>query len=211
MSAGDFWVKNDGSSQALVGQNAYANFADGKITFAAPATASVTGSIAADRLGHRLDQRRRPDRHGGRLRRPRPRRHAVRHGVASGTQIVSQLTGTAGGVGTYSVSIGEQSVASTTVSETYGTLTVTAVGSGTLGCRRRPLGLRRHGRHGHHRARHRHRRHGTYIVSPTQTASSTTVTADHQRPDQVRRDVVGPRGRAGQDLFPGARLRSEPL
>jgi hypothetical protein len=45
-------------------------------------------------------------------------------GVASGTKIVRQLGGTAGGLGTYEVNIGEQTVASTTISETHGVLTV---------------------------------------------------------------------------------------
>jgi len=45
-------------------------------------------------------------------------------GVATGTQIVSQVSGTAGAAGTYLVSIPEQTVSATTISGTYGTLTV---------------------------------------------------------------------------------------
>lgn len=52
-------------------------------------------------------------------------------GVAAGTTIVEQLTGTAGATGTYQVSI-SQTVASTTLTATGGTLTVSAVTSGTL-------------------------------------------------------------------------------
>jgi hypothetical protein len=52
-------------------------------------------------------------------------------GVTAGTQIDAQLSGTAGGVGSYAVSIA-QTVASGTVTATFGTLTVTAVASGTL-------------------------------------------------------------------------------
>ncbi len=52
-------------------------------------------------------------------------------GVTASTQIADQLTGTTGGVGTYSVSI-NQAVASTTVTATFGTMTVTAVASGTI-------------------------------------------------------------------------------
>ncbi|RUV07761.1 DUF3383 domain-containing protein [Mesorhizobium sp. M1A.F.Ca.IN.020.03.2.1] len=52
-------------------------------------------------------------------------------GVSAGTQITDQLSGTPGGIGEYAVSI-EQVVASTAVSATYGTLTVTALASGTL-------------------------------------------------------------------------------
>ncbi len=45
MSNADLWVKNDGATQALVGQKAYANYADGKFTFAA--TASPSGAVAS--------------------------------------------------------------------------------------------------------------------------------------------------------------------
>lgn len=52
-------------------------------------------------------------------------------GVTSGTQIVQQLSGTAGGVGVYAVSTA-QTVTSTTITATYGTLTVSNVASGTI-------------------------------------------------------------------------------
>lgn len=135
--SGDFWVKNAGSTQALPGMKAYASYADGTVTFAASgggdsasvtaavaaSTFSVTGSISGNVLtvtavgsgtvvaGATISGT----------------------GIASGTKIVSQLTGTAGGIGTYAVDIPEQTVASTTVSGTYGTMTVSAVGSGVLG------------------------------------------------------------------------------
>jgi len=180
-AAADVWVVNSGSSEALFGQKAYASFADGTISFAAtgsPVTgASVTGSIAASTgsvtgsiAGNVLTVT------------------AVGSGVlvpggvlsgtniATGTKIVSQLSGTPGGIGTYSVTPAEQTVASTAVSETYGTMTVTAVGSGaivvgdtitgsgvTAGSRVTALGTGTGGN-------------GTYIVDPTQTAASTTIT-----------------------------------
>ena len=128
--AGDFWVVNDGTTEALYGQKAYADLATGKVSFAATgspttgpsatgssiaaSTFSVTGSIAGDVLtvtavssgtivaGATISG----------------------SGIASGTKVLSQLTGTAGGAGTYRVSIPEQTVASTTVSGTYGTLTI---------------------------------------------------------------------------------------
>jgi hypothetical protein len=127
---GDFWVVNDGSTEATIGQKAYANLADGKVTFAATgspttgpsstgstiaaSTFSVTGSIANDVLtvtavssgtivaGATISGT----------------------GIASGTKVLSQISGAAGGVGTYRVSIPDQTVASTTVSGTYGTLTI---------------------------------------------------------------------------------------
>jgi len=136
-NGGTFWVVNDGSTEATYGMKAYANLADGKVTFAATgsptqaasvtasvaaSTFSVTGSIAGDVLtvtvvgsgtvvaGATISGT----------------------GIATGTMIVSQLSGAAGGIGTYRVSIPEQTASSTTVSGTYGTMTVTAVGSGAL-------------------------------------------------------------------------------
>src|ERR1044072_5841847 len=113
--AGDFWVMNNGSTQALTGMKAYANFADGKFTAAATgspsgasgsassiaaSTFSVTGSIAGNVLtvtavgsGTVVP--------GGTI---------SGTGVATGTQVVSQLSGTPGGIGTYAVSIPEQTV-----------------------------------------------------------------------------------------------------
>lgn len=179
---GDFWVVNDGSAQARPGMKAYANFADGKVTFAATGSAaqgaSVTGSIAASTgsftgsisgdvltitaVGSGVVVP------GGTL---------SGTGVATGTKVTEQISGTAGGIGTYRVSIPEQTVASTTISETYGTLTVTAVGSGALGVGQvlagsgvttgtniTALGTGAGGT-------------GTYIVDPTQTAGSTTITS----------------------------------
>lgn len=183
MTGGDFWVKNEGSTQALPGMKCYADFSTGKASFAATASpaqsASVTGAIAASTgsftgsisgnvltitaVGSGVAVV------GGTL---------SGTGVATGTQITSQIGGTAGGIGTYEVSIPEQTVASTTISETYGTLTVSAVGSGALevgsvlagaapvttGTVITALGTGTGGT-------------GTYVVSPTQTASSGTITA----------------------------------
>lgn len=181
-TGGDFWVVNDGAAEATPGMKAYADFSTGKVSFAAtgsPAqvasvtgaiaasTASVTGSISGDVLtvtavGSGVIVP------GGTL---------SGTGVASGTKVIAQLTGAAGGIGTYSVNINEQTVASTTITETYGTLTVSAVGSGTLavgsvltgsgvtsGTNITALGTGTGGT-------------GTYVVDPTQTAGSTTITA----------------------------------
>jgi hypothetical protein len=135
MNGGDFLVKNDGASQALIGMKAYANFADGKVTFAAagaPAsggtstastiaagTNSVNGTIndnvftATDTLTGTL--------YNGTL--------LSGAGVAAGTTIVEQLLpllpGEAlRGIGRYAVSIPGQSVAATLISGTYGLLTI---------------------------------------------------------------------------------------
>jgi hypothetical protein len=52
-------------------------------------------------------------------------------GISAGTIITGQISGTIGGLGVYTVN-NLQLVASTAISGTYGTLTVTAVASGTL-------------------------------------------------------------------------------
>jgi hypothetical protein len=183
MSGGDFWALNDGTTEALVGQKAYADLATGKVSFAATgsaATGSVTGSIAASTAsvtGSIADNVLTVTAvssgvlvPGGIL---------SGSGVATNTQIVSQVSGTTGGIGVYLVNIGEQTVASTTISETYGTLTVTAVISGTLvlgavlsgsggggvttGTVVTGFGTGAGGT-------------GTYYVSPTQAVTSTTIT-----------------------------------
>ena len=181
MKDGGFWIVNSGTTQATKGMYAYANFANGLASFApagSPGSASVTGAIAASTAsvtgsisGNILTVT------------------AVGSGtlvpggtlsgtnVATGTQIVSQTSGTTGGIGTYQVSIPEQTVASTTISETYGTLTVSAVGSGALGIGDTLSGsgvttgttISALGTGTGNT--------GTYIVSPTQTASSTTISA----------------------------------
>jgi len=135
---GDFWVVNNGATECFSGQKCYANFSNGLASFAATgsptqaasvtasvaaSTFSVTGSIAGDILtvtavgsGTVVP--------GGTI---------SGTGITTGTQIASQLSGPVGGVGTYALSISQQqNIASETISGTYGTMTVTAVGSGTL-------------------------------------------------------------------------------
>lgn len=180
-SAGDFWVTNSGSNAVTRGMKAYANYTTGLVTFAAtgspPAAAAVTGAIAASTFSVTAS-----------VSETTMTVTAVGSGtivagatisgtnVVSGTTVVSQLTGTTGGIGTYAVSV-TQTVASTTVSGTYGTLTVSAVASGALavgqvlsganvtaGTVITQLGTGTGGT-------------GTYLVSPTQTAASATVNA----------------------------------
>ena len=84
-------------------------------------SASVTGSISADILTVTVVG-------SGSL---VPGAIITGTGIASGTQITAQLSGTAGGIGTYAVSI-EQNIASETITASYGLMTVTVVGSGTI-------------------------------------------------------------------------------
>lgn len=141
MTAGDFAVTNAGTVVAIPDQSkAYANLANGTVQFAAPGTViggasatgstvtaetfSVTGSIADDVLTVTAVG-------SGTV---YPGSTISGTGIATGTMISSQLTGTAGGVGTYLLSIGQQTAASTTVSGTYGLLTIgTATGTFVVG------------------------------------------------------------------------------
>jgi hypothetical protein len=191
VTGGDYWVKNEGTTQAIRGQKAYANFSNGAITFAATGAptnaASFTGSIAAETasftgsiVGNVLTI--------SAIANGLPVPGGILSGsgggasIATNTQILSQLTGLSGSVGTYLVNIGEQNVGGTagiTISETYGQMSVTALASGTIGVGDvvagtggggvtsgtviTALGSGLGGT-------------GTYYVSPTQTVTSTSLT-----------------------------------
>ena len=129
-ASGDFWCVNDGTTQALVGQKAYANLSNGKVSFAAsgaPTTATATSfTIAAETWtstgsvsGNIMTVTAGANIYPG----------VVITAGAVGT-VLAQLTGTPQGAGTYLLSEGEQSVASTTISGTYGLLTLTTVSAG---------------------------------------------------------------------------------
>lgn len=140
MNAGGYWAANAGTTQALRGHKAYARNSDGAVFFAAtgtPGTATVTGSIGAvattsvtgSIAGNVLTV---SAVGSGTLYPGATLSGTGGGGVASGTKIVSQLSGTTGGVGTYAVSIPEQTVTSTTITAAAGLLTVASVSSGTL-------------------------------------------------------------------------------
>lgn len=135
---GDFWVINNGTTAAVVGQKAYAAFGTGAVSFAgtglptttstatgstiAASTFSVTGSIQNDILTVTAVG-------SGTV---------VAGATVSGTgisgspQISSQLSGTPGGVGVYLLTVSQQkSIASETISGTYGTMTVGTMTVGT--------------------------------------------------------------------------------
>lgn len=136
-TGGDFWVKNSGVTQALSGMKAYANYSNGLVTFAATgsptnqtsttfsiaaATNSVTGYITNNVLTVTAVL-------SGTL---YPGTILSGNNTATSTTIISQLTGATGGVGTYSVSIGEQATSSGTISGTYGLLTLGGTISGSF-------------------------------------------------------------------------------
>jgi hypothetical protein len=189
------WVKNNGTTAAVPGQKAFANFADGTCSFAAAGAsspaASVTGSIAAGTAsvqgtisGNVLTV---TAVNSGSLRAGAILAGTGGGGVATGTQVITQLTsnetdGALGLTGTYALSIPNQTVvaSATAITATYGILTVSAVGSGTLAVGQvlsgtggggvtantfiAGLGTGVGGV-------------GTYYVSPTQTVTSTTIGA----------------------------------
>jgi hypothetical protein len=135
LTSGDVWVKNAGSGQALFGHKAYASLTDGSVTFAAtssPTTASATASTVSAGTaatatgtisGNVLTTS------GAVTNTIYPGAVVTGTNVATGTVIVAQLSGTTGGAGTYAVNIGEQTVASTTLTATPSVLDTT---SGTV-------------------------------------------------------------------------------
>jgi hypothetical protein len=142
MSGCDVLVKNRGTNEAVPGMKAYANFADGGVTFAATATPSgatatswsiaaetttFTGAISGNILTATAVT--------GTL---YPGAVLTGGTVATGTAVGIQLTSTAalgalGGAGTYEVSIPEQTVVAAALTASYGLLTLTTVTSGTFG------------------------------------------------------------------------------
>ena len=192
-SGGSFWAKNAGTNQALPGQYAFANFVDGRVTFGlgtsggsgqnpnfggatvtgsiGPMTASFTGSIGGNVLT--VSALASGTLYPGSL-------LGTAGGVAGSCMIISQLSGTTGGAGTYSLSVPEQAVpGGTAMTTTYGLLNVTAVASGTLGVGVTLTGTTTaltaataitalgSGTGGT----------GTYVVNNTQTVASETLTA----------------------------------
>jgi len=135
-SEGDFWVKNEGATYCQAGQYAYAALASGAASFATglsaagtvtaatSAVAASTFSVTATVIGNVMTV---TAVGSGSV---YPGATISGTGISTGNQVVSQLSGTANGIGTYSVSIAEQNAASTTVSGTYGTLTLGATPSG---------------------------------------------------------------------------------
>ena len=132
-SAGSFLAKNDDTVQALNQGTVYADLATGKI-LASAHTASFTGSIAAESASFTGSIT------GNLLTVTAVASGAIvpgaimgtAGGVAAATDIVAQLSGSTGGVGTYALSIPEQTVPSNNLTASYGLLTASAVAAGTI-------------------------------------------------------------------------------
>ena len=141
-SQGSFWVRNTGANAVTPGMKAYANSATGAVTFAAtgtpPTSASVTGAIALNVGTGAIAATTATGSISGQVLNATAvtgllgvGQTITGTGVATGTTILAQLTGTAGGVGTYTVSI-SQTVASTALTSSGGALTISALTSGTF-------------------------------------------------------------------------------
>lgn len=182
MASADVWVLNQGTTEALFGMPAFANYANGQASFAASGagsggasvtaaiaagTASFTGSISGNILTVSAVA-------SGTL---------VVGGIVAGTNVPSgnpitgQVSGTTGGVGVYTVQVPEELISSEALTISYGTLTVTTVASGVLAVGDvlsgagvtasttiTALGTGTGGN-------------GTYIVNFTQTVASETIAA----------------------------------
>lgn len=185
---GDLWVVNNGTTEAVPGNKAYASLTTGQLSFAASGSptqgASVTGSISAQSATFTAsiagDVLTVTAVASGTL---TPGTIIAGTGVATGTQIAQQLTGTIGGVGTYALTPSQQqTVASETMTGTYGLLNVTGVTSGTL-----VVGGLLSGSGGGGVAANSTITGlgtgvggtGTYYVSPSQTVTSTAITQNN--------------------------------
>ena len=138
---GDVLVVNDGTVVPIPNYSkAFADLATGKVKFANPGTifggasatgssiasqsSTFTGSIADDVLTV-TSAPSNPIYPGAVL---------SGTGIATNTTVISQLTGAAGAAGTYLVNIGQQTVASTSVTAVIGVLTIgTATGTFVVG------------------------------------------------------------------------------
>jgi hypothetical protein len=185
------WAPNGGTTQALIGQKAYANVNDGSIVaFAAtgspPAGASATGSKIDPETSSFtgvLAQVLNPQ--TGTIECVLtasvvtglivPGETIAGTGVITGTQIVAQLTGSAGGAGTYTVNY-PQTVASEAMTGTYGLFTPgTTTGSFTVGDVL--AGSGGGGVTAGTKIFAAGAGAGTWYVGPTQTVTSSTITS----------------------------------
>jgi hypothetical protein len=128
MIGGDYWVKNAGTTQAVNGQKAFANVNTGQVSFAAAGSnpgggSGATASIAAETWSATLSKVTGNilDTSGGVVTGSiYPGSYITSSGVV-GT-VLSQLTGTALGAGTYLLDTGEQTITSQTIAGAYGLL-----------------------------------------------------------------------------------------
>jgi hypothetical protein len=136
---GDFWVSNSGSTAAIPGMKAYANFVTGAVSFnwtgnATTSTTATTGATVAAGTAATFT---------GVIVNGVLTASAVTNTIypgavltggsaISGTYVTAQLTGTAGGAGTYSVYPSNQSAVSAALTATPAVLNTGTMSSGTV-------------------------------------------------------------------------------
>jgi hypothetical protein len=152
-NAGGFWVMNNGAAAATIGMKAYADNSTGEVSFAATGTPPTGGSGSASTIAVNITTAGSTiaanSITAGSISGTTLTVATVAAGTVLGaglvlsggssavgfvdpsTTIVRQLTGTAGGAGTYEVSV-SQNVASTAIAATGGGLTVTAMTTGRI-------------------------------------------------------------------------------
>jgi hypothetical protein len=147
MNEGGFFVRNNGVTYCQLGQKAFARTSDGAVLFGAAGSSqgAVTGATGAIAAGPAVALT--GGIQGNVLTATAvatgpvvPGTTIAGTGIPAGTQIISQLSGTPGGVGTYAVTpVADLHVApGTAITGTYGILTVTvapttgAFGVGTV-------------------------------------------------------------------------------
>lgn len=132
-SGGDFWVVNSGAAAVYPGMKAYADFTTGAATFAAAGaptvattagTATIAAGTAATGTGTIVNN---VLTISGVTNTIYPGALITGTGVATGTSVVSQISGTPGGAGTYAVDLPGQTVTSTALTLTPYVLTTGAV------------------------------------------------------------------------------------
>lgn len=178
ITSGDVWARF--ANGATIGQKVYASYADGSASAAAPASpngaTSTSFTIAPTTNGFTGAIQNNILTVSGAVTGVVAIGTVISGaGVVAGTQIQEQLSGTAGGDGTYLLSIGNQSIAAEAMTGSYGLLTVGGTVTGTFGVGDTLSGtgvtagttITALGTGGA----------GTYIVSPSQTASTGTITA----------------------------------
>lgn len=132
-----FWVPNGGSGYASPGQKAYANLANGTASFAAsgsPASAtSSSATVAAETWSGTGAINGNVMSVGSVTGTIAPGATVSYSDSPSGLAVVTQLSGTPGGAGTYALNLGELSVPSgTSLSGGYGLMTVGGTVTGTF-------------------------------------------------------------------------------
>jgi hypothetical protein len=140
---GAFFVKNQNTSYVQPGMKAFARLSDGGVLFAAagaagPGAATATGAIAPGTFaatgtisGNVLTVTAVSSGtiyNGATITGTGPTA-----GIATGTKIVNQLSGTDGGIGTYALNGGDQTIPSGTINGTFGLLTTSAGGPLSVG------------------------------------------------------------------------------